>query len=154
MPVGKPATRGSRQEARERFLLEAAQKDPSRFAELYENNFERVYAFVARRVRERQVAEDLTGEVFHKALTKLSGFDWRGIRFAAWLLRIAANVVNDHWKRSAREELVEDPPEASHQVTLEETGAALSPGRRPPLGPASRDWNAVRRGKDDSRDRE
>ena len=39
MPVGKPATRGSRQEARERFLLEAAQKDPSRFAELYENNF-------------------------------------------------------------------------------------------------------------------
>jgi len=120
MPVGKPATRGSRQEARERFLLEAAQKDPSRFAELYENNFERVYAFVARRVRERRVAEDLTGEVFHKALTKLSGFDWRGIPFAAWLLRIAANVVNDHWKRSAREELVEDPPEASHQVTLEE----------------------------------
>src|SRR5947208_228617 len=86
----KSCMRGARQEARERFLLEAAQKDPSRFAELYENNFERVYAFVARRVRERQVAEDLTGEVFHKALTKLSGFDWRGIPFAAWLLRIAA----------------------------------------------------------------
>ena len=56
MPVGKPATRGSRQEAQERLLVASARKGPSRFAEHYENNFERVYAFVARRIRERQVA--------------------------------------------------------------------------------------------------
>jgi RNA polymerase sigma-70 factor (ECF subfamily) len=139
MPVGKPATKGSRQEAQERFLVEAAQKDPSRFAELYENNFERVYAFIVRRVRERQVAEDLTADVFHKALSNLPGFDWRGIPFAAWLLRIAANVTNDHWKRSAREELVEDPPETSHNLTLDEVEqrarlfrmvAALPPDQR------------------------
>lgn len=120
MPVGKPATRESRQEAQERLLVEAAQKDPSKFAGLYENNFERVYAFVARRVHERQVAEDLTADVFHKALAHLPSFDWRGVPFAAWLLRIAANVVNDQWKRSAREELVEDPPEATNEVTVEE----------------------------------
>jgi RNA polymerase sigma-70 factor, ECF subfamily len=120
MPVGKPATRESRQEAQERLLVEAAQKDPSKFAGLYENNFQRVYAFVARRVHERQVAEDLTADVFHKALAHLPSFDWRGVPFAAWLLRIAANVVNDQWKRSAREELVEDPPEATNEVTVEE----------------------------------
>jgi RNA polymerase sigma-70 factor (ECF subfamily) len=120
MPVGKPATRGSRQEAQERLLVAAAQKDPSRFAELYENNFERVYAFVARRIRERQVAEDLTADVFHKALANLPGFDWRGIPFAAWLLRIAANAVNDYWKQSAKEELVGDPPEARSEATLED----------------------------------
>src|ERR671922_2957120 len=102
MPVGKPATRGSRLEAQERLLVEAAQKDPSRFAELYENNFERVYAFVARRIRERQVAEDLTADVFHKALDNLPGFDWRGIPFAAWLLRIAANAVNDYRSEERR----------------------------------------------------
>jgi hypothetical protein len=33
-------------------LIEAAQQDPSRFAELYEQNFHRVYAYVARRVRD------------------------------------------------------------------------------------------------------
>ena|SRR5205807_8355977 len=120
MPVGKPATRGARKETQERLLVEAAQKDPSRFAELYEYNFERVYVFVSRRVHERQVAEDLTADVFHKALANLPGFDWRGVPFAAWLLRIAANVINDHWKRSAREELLEDPPEASNDVTIEE----------------------------------
>jgi RNA polymerase sigma-70 factor (ECF subfamily) len=120
MPVGKPAKRGSGQEAKERLLVESAQKDPSRFAELYDSNFERVYAFVARRVRERQVVEDLTADVFHKALANLPGFDWRGIPFAAWLLRIAANVVHDYWKRSAKEELVDDPPEASSEATLED----------------------------------
>ena len=37
----------------ERLLIEAAQQDPGRFAELYELHFERVYAYIARRVRER-----------------------------------------------------------------------------------------------------
>jgi RNA polymerase sigma-70 factor, ECF subfamily len=115
MAVGKPASRGSRPEAKERLLVEAAQKDPARFAELYENNFERVYAFIVGRVRDQSVVEDLTADVFHKALANLSRFDWRGIPFAAWLLRIASNVVVDHWRRSAKE-VVDDPPEASRRV--------------------------------------
>ena len=36
----------------ERVLIEAAQRDPIRFAELYERNFGRVYTFIARRTRE------------------------------------------------------------------------------------------------------
>ncbi len=48
----------------ERPLIEAAQLDPTRFAELYELNFDRVYAYVARRVRDRDEAEDVTAEVF------------------------------------------------------------------------------------------
>lgn len=87
----------------ERSLIEAAQKDPSRFAELYEENFERVYAFVVRRVRDRQDAQDLTSDVFQQALANLSRFEWRGVPFAAWLYRIAANAVADHFKKSSRE---------------------------------------------------
>src|SRR5438128_4866910 len=85
----------------ERVLIEAAQKDPSRFAALYENNFERVYAFVVRRVRDRHEAEDLTSEVFHHALANLSRFEWRGVPFAVWLYRIAANAIADEWRRSS-----------------------------------------------------
>jgi RNA polymerase sigma-70 factor (ECF subfamily) len=91
-------------EAGERQLIEAAQKDPRRFAELYEQNFERVYAFITRRVRDRAVAEDLTSSVFHRALESLPRFEWRGVPFAAWLLRIARNAVADHWQRAAREQ--------------------------------------------------
>ncbi len=92
-----------KKEADERLLIEAAQQDPARFAELYEINFERVYAYVVRRVGNRTETEDLTSEVFHQALANLKRFEWRGIPFAAWLFRIAANLISDRWQRSGRE---------------------------------------------------
>ena len=79
----------------ERLAIEAAQSDPGRFADLYEDNFDRVYAYIARRVRSREEAEDLTSEVFHKALSTIAQFEWRGVPFAAWLYRIAANSIID-----------------------------------------------------------
>ena len=87
-----PASSALRKDVDERTLIEAAQRDPGRFAELYESNFDRVYAFVVRRVRDREEAEDVTSEVFHRALANLGQFEWRGVPFAAWLLRIAANA--------------------------------------------------------------
>ena len=92
-----------KKEADERLLIEAAQRDPARFADLYENNFERVYAYIVRRVGNRAETEDLTSEVFHHALANLNRFEWRGIPFAAWLYRIAANLISDRWQRSGRE---------------------------------------------------
>jgi len=87
----------------ERLLIEAAQGDPTRFAELYEANFERVYAFIVCRVHDRTQAEDLTSEVFHHALANLGRFEWRGVPFAAWLYRIAANTIADAWRRSSNQ---------------------------------------------------
>ena len=87
----------------ERLLIEAAQKDPSRFAELYESNFGRVYAFIVRRVQDRHEAEDLTAEVFQHALSNLSRFEWRGVPFSVWLFRIAANAIADRWRKSSRQ---------------------------------------------------
>ena len=90
-------------ESEERLLIEAAQSDPSRFAELYEQNFHRVYAYVARRVRDRAEIQDLTSHVFHQALANLGKFKWRGSPFAAWLYRIASNAIADQAKRKGRE---------------------------------------------------
>jgi RNA polymerase sigma-70 factor (ECF subfamily) len=95
----------------ERLVVEAAQSDPAKFELLYEKHFERVYAFVASRMRDRATAEDVTSEVFHKALANIPRYEWRGVPFAAWLLRIAANAIVDHSKRSAREfPAPDDPP--------------------------------------------
>jgi RNA polymerase sigma-70 factor (ECF subfamily) len=120
MVVRAPASTGSREQAEERLLVEAAQKDPARFTELYELNFERVYAFIARRVGERDAAEDLTSEVFHKALANLGRFEWRGVPFVAWLLRIAANAIADRSKRAGKEVAVDDPPEIGVEFDLAE----------------------------------
>jgi RNA polymerase sigma-70 factor, ECF subfamily len=97
-------------ETDERLMVEAAQRDPSCFAELYEYNFERVYAYIARRVENREEAQDLTAEVFHQALAKLGQFEWRGLPFIAWLLTIAAHALADRWKKSSRN------PVASEEV--------------------------------------
>jgi RNA polymerase sigma-70 factor (ECF subfamily) len=88
----------------EREQIEAAQRDPSRFAELYEAYFHRIYAFIVSRVRQRAEAEDLTSEVFHKALAGLAKFEWRGTPFSAWLYRIAANAIADRGHRPVFEQ--------------------------------------------------
>src|SRR5436309_2562986 len=116
MVARRAAAKAAQSEADDRLLVEAAQKDPSRFGDLYEVNFARVYAFVASRVHDRDAAQDLTSDVFHKALANLSRFEWRGVPFAAWLLRIAANAIIDRAKRTAREHGVpgpDEPPETS-----------------------------------------
>src|SRR6266853_4767942 len=94
---------GREPEAEERRLVEAAQRDTARFGDLYEHYFELVYAYVVRRTRDRNEAEDLTAEVFHKALRSLPRFKWTGAPFAAWLFRIASNLIADRAKRAARE---------------------------------------------------
>src|SRR2546428_13610186 len=97
------ALKAPAKEEAERLLIEAAQRDRSRFAELYEDNFERVYAFIARRVRDRDEAEDLTPEVFHQALANLARFEWRGGPPAARALPLPPPPINDRGERPAKE---------------------------------------------------
>jgi RNA polymerase sigma-70 factor (ECF subfamily) len=104
MAVRRPAQKATPQGEEERFLVQAAQSDPAKFDALYELHFERVYYFLARRVHDRAIAEDLTSEVFHKALANLASYEWRGAPFSAWLFRIAANALVDQHKRASREQ--------------------------------------------------
>ncbi|MGB6882981.1 MAG: sigma-70 family RNA polymerase sigma factor [Candidatus Acidiferrum sp.] len=116
MVVRRPAKKPSPQGVEEHLLVEAAQADPSKFDALYELHFERVYVFIVSRVHGRAIAEDLTSEVFHKALANLPTYEWRGSPFSAWLFRIAHNAIADQYKRASREHpSPDDPPElAAH----------------------------------------
>jgi len=127
MAVRAPASKPSPAQVDERLLVEAAQKDRARFAELYELHFDSVYLFIARRVQTREIAEDLTADVFHKALANLHRFEWRGVPFGAWLLRIASNAITDRGKKSGRELAFENPPELGTVPDLQqvEDGARL-----------------------------
>ena len=106
-------------QAEERLLVETAQSDPARFDALYELHFDRVYGFIASRVHDRATAEDLTSDVFFKALANLKNFEWRGVPFLAWLLRIAANAVIDRSQRAFREQsMAADPPDPGAKPNL------------------------------------
>lgn len=90
-------------ESDERMAVEAAQQDPGRFAELYEQNFHQVYAYVACRIQDRSQRQDLTAHVFQQALANIGKFKWRGAPFVTWLYRIAANAIADHVRKQSRE---------------------------------------------------
>ena len=69
------------------------------FDRLYELYFDRIFHYVLFRVSDVMEAQDLTSQVFFKALRGLWRFRWRGGSVGAWLYRIATNEVNSHFRR-------------------------------------------------------
>jgi RNA polymerase sigma-70 factor (ECF subfamily) len=84
-------------------LVERAKTDPAAFGELYNQFVDRIYNYVYYRTGNHYDAEDLTAKVFFQALKHLPTYEQRGLPFAAWLYRIAHNLVaNWHRDRSRR----------------------------------------------------
>src|SRR2546421_3451167 len=82
----------------ERELVERAQRDPREFGALYDRHFQQIYRFVYSRVREQTAAEDVTSEVFIKALKAMPRYQDTGRPFAAWLYQIAVNAIADRYR--------------------------------------------------------
>jgi RNA polymerase sigma factor (sigma-70 family) len=66
---------------------------------VYEAHVWRVYGFIAYRIGDRDVAEDLTQATFERALRAWSRFDPRRGSERTWLLAIAHNVLVDNHRR-------------------------------------------------------
>jgi RNA polymerase sigma-70 factor, ECF subfamily len=75
------------------------------FARVYEEHIWHVYGFFAYRVRDRDLAEDLTQLTFERALRAWSRFDRRRGPERTWLLAIARNIMIDHYRRRRSERL-------------------------------------------------
>ena len=106
----------------DRILVEAAQADLARFVDIYERYVDRIYGFVSRRTGDRTAAEDITSQVFEQALSTIRRFEWRGVPLSAWLFRIAANALADHWRDRARHAPDEppDPPDTRELEDIEQ----------------------------------
>jgi len=85
----------------DRLLIQAVQADPARFVEIYDLHVDRIYAWVSRRIGQRADAEDVTSQVFERALGAIGRLEWRGVPLSAWLFRIAANAIVDYWREHA-----------------------------------------------------
>ena len=82
----------------ERELVERAKRDPRQFGALYDRHFQQIYRFVYSRVREQTAAEDVTSEVFIKALKAMPRYQDTGRPFSAWLYQIAVNAIADRYR--------------------------------------------------------
>ena len=90
----------------ESLIRRAQQRDQQAFAQLYEVHFDKIYRYVALRIGNKIEAEDITQQVFLKALQSIASFRWRGIPFSAWLFRIAHNQVVDYLRKKTKQATV------------------------------------------------
>lgn len=96
----------------EQELVEEARHDAQAFNQLYRLYMPRVYAYMAYRVGNAQDAEDLAAETFISAVRGMDSFRWRHEgSFAAWLFRIAHNLLANFYRDTAR---------AGHPLPLDE----------------------------------
>ena len=79
-------------------LVERAKGDADAFGELYDHYFGQIYRFVYSRVRDQDAAEDITSEVFFKALRAIGRYKPSGHPFSAWLYQISVNAIADHYR--------------------------------------------------------
>ena len=104
-------------------LIKAAQRgDQQAFATLYRSHVDRIYRYVLYRVDNNAVAEDLTADVFIRALEGLAHYECGPSPWIAWLYSIANARVIDYYRRNGRmgqQEVLEDST-ASVDVDLDE----------------------------------
>lgn len=53
-----------------------------------------------KRVTSKEVAEDLTSEIFEKVYKTINDFQWQGVTLSAWLFRIARNHLIDYYRKN------------------------------------------------------
>jgi RNA polymerase sigma-70 factor (ECF subfamily) len=83
-------------------ITRAKRGEEAAISQLYRRYAPRIYGYVASRVSDPTLAEDLTSDVFLRALEGLPRFEYRGISLGAWLYRIAHDRVADHFRKRAR----------------------------------------------------
>ena len=87
----------------ESLVRRAQQRDEQAFAQFYEKYFDKIYRYVTLRISDKIEAEDITQQVFLKALQSISSFKWKGIPFSAWLFRIAHNQAVDYLRKKTKQ---------------------------------------------------
>jgi RNA polymerase sigma-70 factor (ECF subfamily) len=109
--------------------LAAAAARPMDVDGLYRAHVRALYAFIYRRVGNREAAEDLTSDVFVKALTHLDPTREEH-SIVAWLYRVARNAVADYWRQGYAGGVVLEearmpgtPPPARDSVPQDHTAA-------------------------------
>lgn len=126
---GSTSTRSEKRDKELALIRRAQEGDKQAIGEIYRMHVDVIYRYIWARVRDDNATEDLTAQVFLKALEGLPSYRPSGKPFLAWLYRIAYARVVDHWRKQERRA----------EVALEDTLPAREP-RPEELLEAEADW--------------
>lgn len=73
------------------------------FSRIYDDYYDKLSAYVYRRVLGPEITEDIVSNTFFKVLKNLKKFKWRGAaEFNGWMYRIATNEVNEYFRKKSK----------------------------------------------------
>lgn len=91
------------QEHEDKQLIERAQANPEEYAALYSKYVDRIFQYIYYKTgQHRDTAEDLTAEVFLRAMRNLEKFTWQGHPYSSYLYQIARSVCQEQYARSEK----------------------------------------------------
>ena len=83
---------------RERKIISECKAGQSEaFSQMYDLYVKKIYKFIFYKTFHTQTAEDLTSEVFYKALKNIDKFDFK-YKFSTWIYKIAQNAITDYFR--------------------------------------------------------
>ena len=86
-------------------IQKAKNGDRNALGQLYDIYHSKIFRYIAYRVGDRALAEDLTAEVFVTMVKKLHSFQDRGRPLLTWLYTIAGNIIKMHYRKHKHVEL-------------------------------------------------
>jgi RNA polymerase sigma-70 factor (ECF subfamily) len=99
--------------------------NPCGFVALYERTVTDVYSYLASRVGDWAVAEDLTQDVFVAGARHVADGE---VVDLAWLIGVARHKLVDHWRAQARHDRNLALARSSEQARVGEDSASIDPG--------------------------
>lgn len=106
-------------------LAELAKKDPDAFGILYQRHVRTIYGYIYCRMGNVHDTEDLTARTFYQALANVHRYRVGSSPFAAWLFRIAHNLVANWHRDNSRRRLVPLEGALDRDVEHDPTGVAI-----------------------------
>ena len=108
----------------EQHQIKEAQKDPRKFEPIYTRYYERIVQYIYHRVENKELAFEITAQVFYRALENLSRYKPMGVPFSAWLFRIASNELNQWFRKNKSNRLISIDDQGLHvlQQDMNESG--------------------------------
>ena len=83
--------------------MREVRNDPAVFGVLFDRHYQQILRYCVRRTGDVAIAEDLTSDVFMKALQAVKRYEWRGVSVQAWLYKIATNELRMYYRRAKRQ---------------------------------------------------
>lgn len=77
---------------------EITQKQIDEIEKVYDENVDKIFRYILSRVGQKELAEDLTSETFHKVVNKYEMFDSKKASISTWVFTIARNTMYDYFR--------------------------------------------------------